>query len=91
MGRQDGLVKLKGSVGEITFYKTEDGYLARKKTGVTSQRMREHPSPDSSKIKFQTRIVYETPASKISFAYFSRKADFKNFPTEVFGIAGTKE
>jgi len=43
MGRQDGLVKLKGSVGEITFYKNEDGYLARKKTGVTAQRVREDP------------------------------------------------
>jgi hypothetical protein len=41
MGRQDELIKLKGSVGEITFYKTEDGYLARKKTGVTSQHMGE--------------------------------------------------
>ncbi len=43
MGRQDGLVKLKGSVGEITYYKTEAGYLARKKTRATSQRMQEDP------------------------------------------------
>ncbi len=43
MGGQDGLVRLKGSVGEITFYKTEDGYLARKKTVATSECIPEDP------------------------------------------------
>jgi hypothetical protein len=44
MGQQDGLIKLKGSVGEVTFYKAKDGsYFARKKSGVTADRMRTDP------------------------------------------------
>lgn len=29
MAQQKGLIKLKGTMGGITFYKTQDGYLAR--------------------------------------------------------------
>jgi len=45
MARQKGIIKLDGTIGGITFYKSQDGYLAREKerrtTGVYVV-MREH-------------------------------------------------
>ena len=29
MARQKGIIKLKGTIGGISFYKTQDGHLAR--------------------------------------------------------------
>ena len=43
MGRQDSLIQLRGSVGNLSFYKTQDGYLARKRTGVTGDRFKTDP------------------------------------------------
>ena len=40
MGRQDSVVQLTGAVGNLSFYKTQDGYMARKKTGVTAKRIK---------------------------------------------------
>ena len=34
MARQKGIIKLKGTIGDITFYKTQDGHLAREKGGI---------------------------------------------------------
>ncbi len=44
MARQKGIIKLKGSIGDITFYKTQDGYLAREKGGVDGHRIATDPS-----------------------------------------------
>lgn len=33
MAKQIGIIKLKGTIGGITFYKTADGHLAREKSG----------------------------------------------------------
>ena len=33
MAKQEGLIKLKGTVGDLSFYKTKDGHLARMKGG----------------------------------------------------------
>lgn len=43
MGRQDGVIQLTGSVGNLAFYKTQDGYMARKKGGVTGDRIKSDP------------------------------------------------
>ena len=40
MGRQDSLIQLTGSIGNLSFYKSQDGYLARKKTGVSGSRVK---------------------------------------------------
>ena len=37
MAKQKGIIKLKGTIGDITFYKTQDGYLAREKGGIALQ------------------------------------------------------
>jgi hypothetical protein len=47
MGRQDGLIQLKGAVANMSFYKNKiDGYLARKKGGVTKERIETDPKYD---------------------------------------------
>ena len=43
MARQKGIIKLKGSIGDITFYKTKDGYLAREKGGIDKERFHNDP------------------------------------------------
>jgi hypothetical protein len=45
MGRQDGVIKINGQMGGITFYKSKDnGYLARQKGGVESSRLKNDPA-----------------------------------------------
>ena len=44
MARQKGLIKLKGTMGDITFYRTKDGYMAREKGGITAERLRNDPA-----------------------------------------------
>lgn len=39
MAKQKGIIKLKGTIGDITFYKSQDGYLAREKGGVDAERI----------------------------------------------------
>jgi hypothetical protein len=44
MAKQGGIIKLKGTIGDIAFYKTQDGYLAREKGGVSADRIKSDPS-----------------------------------------------
>jgi hypothetical protein len=44
MAAQKGIIKLNGSIGDITFYKTADGYMAREKAGVDGKRIASDPS-----------------------------------------------
>lgn len=44
MARQAGIIKLKGLIGDISFYKTSDGYLARQKGGVDGDRIANDPA-----------------------------------------------
>ena len=45
MARQKGIIKLKGTIGGITFYKTaQDGHLAREKGGVEKSRIMNDPA-----------------------------------------------
>lgn len=44
MARQAGIIKLKGKVGDMSFYKTKDGYLAREKGGVDKDRIQNDPA-----------------------------------------------
>jgi hypothetical protein len=39
MAIQKGIIKLKGTIGDISFYKTQDGHLAREKGGVDASRI----------------------------------------------------
>ena len=44
MARQKGIIKLKGKLGDISFYKSKDGYLAREKGGVDASRIASDPA-----------------------------------------------
>lgn len=44
MARQKGIIKLKGTIGDITFYKTTDGHLAREKGGIDASRIASDPA-----------------------------------------------
>lgn len=44
MARQRGIIKLTGKVGDLSFYKTQDGFLAREKSGVDAARIKNDPA-----------------------------------------------
>lgn len=45
MAKQKGIIKLKGTIGDITFYKSQEGgYLAREKGGVDANRIANDPA-----------------------------------------------
>lgn len=44
MAKQKGIIKLKGSIGDLSFYKTKDGYIAREKGGIDAKRMATDPA-----------------------------------------------
>jgi hypothetical protein len=44
MAKQSGIIKLEGTIGDISFYKTQDGMLARAKGGVSAERIQSNAS-----------------------------------------------
>jgi|SRR5690554_4291530 len=44
MAQQDGIIKIQGTLGGITFYKTRDGYMVREKGGISKNRMKKDPA-----------------------------------------------
>jgi hypothetical protein len=44
MARQSGLIKIKGTLDNVSFYKTKDGHLARMKTSVDGKRIASDPA-----------------------------------------------
>jgi len=44
MARQKGIIKLTGKIGDLSFYKSKDGYLAREKGGVDGERIKNDPA-----------------------------------------------
>ena len=44
MARQKGIIELDGTIGGITFYKSQDGYLAREKGGVSADKIANDPN-----------------------------------------------
>lgn len=44
MAGQDGIFKIKGTLGGVTFYKSRDGYLVREKGGISKSRINKDPA-----------------------------------------------
>ena len=44
MANQKGIIKLKGTIGDLTFYKSKDGYMAREKGGIDAKRWATDPA-----------------------------------------------
>jgi hypothetical protein len=44
MARQKGIIKLEGTIGDITFVKTKDGYIAKERTSMNGTRIASDPA-----------------------------------------------
>lgn len=44
MAKQKGILKLKGTMGDVTYYRTADGYMAREKGGIEKSRIMNDPA-----------------------------------------------
>ena len=44
MAKQKGIIKLEGTIGDITFYKSPDGFLAKGKGGIPANRIANDPA-----------------------------------------------
>jgi hypothetical protein len=44
MAQQKGILPIKGTIGNLTFYKSKDGYLIREKGGLDAQRIASDPA-----------------------------------------------
>lgn len=44
MAQQESIIKLKGKIGDLTFYKTKTGYQVRQATGVSADRIASDPN-----------------------------------------------
>lgn len=44
MAQQKGILPLRGTIGNITFYKSKDGYLAKEKGGIDAKRIASDPA-----------------------------------------------
>ena len=44
MARQKSIFKIEGTLGDVTFYKSKDGYLVREKGGISAERFRNDPN-----------------------------------------------
>ena len=44
MAKQKGIVKLSGTIGDVSFYKSQDGFLAREKGGIDKERIKNDPA-----------------------------------------------
>jgi hypothetical protein len=44
MAKQRSIIKLEGTIGDITFFKSKDGYIAREKTSISKDRIQNDPA-----------------------------------------------
>ena len=44
MARQKGIIKFTGKIGDLSFYKSKDGFLALEKGGVEADRIKNDPA-----------------------------------------------
>ena len=44
MAKQKGILPVKGTIGNLTFYKSQDGYLIREKGGIDAERIASDPA-----------------------------------------------
>lgn len=44
MAKQEGILQISGTLDNLTFYKSQDGYLVRKKGGVSKKTIKNSPT-----------------------------------------------
>lgn len=87
MARLTGDIKLEGTLGDVTFYKAEDRYLARMKTGVDRKRFKKDPafgrSRECSRVFGQASRAAH--AFKIAFSLLPEDFPCKRFNSAMTG------
>jgi len=71
MARQTGVVGVKGTIGDITFYKSKDGDMARKKTSLDRNQVMNDPAFKGSR-KAMSEFGRASSASKLLRKAFSQ-------------------
>ena len=74
MARQTGVVGVKGTIGDITFYKSKDGDLARKKTSLDRDQVMNDPAFKGSR-KAMSEFGRASSASKLLRKAFSEHTE----------------
>jgi hypothetical protein len=64
MARQAGLIKITGTIGDITFYQLEEEYYLRKKTSLNRKRFLKDPAFAGSRIRSAQFGVASSLASR---------------------------
>ncbi len=44
MAKQKGIIKVKGTIGDMTFYRSQDGYIVKEKTSLSANRIAHDPA-----------------------------------------------
>lgn len=44
MAKQNGIIKIKGTIGDLTFYRSKDGHLVRENNPITAERIASDPA-----------------------------------------------
>jgi len=60
MAKQESFIKLRGKVGDLSFFKTKNGYQARVKGGVSADRIKNDPSYQRTR---ENNVEFATVAS----------------------------
>jgi hypothetical protein len=76
MARLTGDIKLEGTLGDVTFYKAEDRYLARMKAGVDRKRFKKDPAFLRSRACSRVFGQASRAARTFSIAFASLLEDF---------------
>lgn len=69
MAKQKGIFKVEGTIGDVTFYKSKDGYLVREKGGVSAQRIATDPAFERTR-ENQAEFAHAGKAGKLLRAAF---------------------
>ncbi len=104
MAKQESFIKLQGKVGDLSFFKTKNGYQAREKGGVSADRIKNDPSYQRTRennAEFATvantaktirdvlrSLILQTRDPKMSVRLNSRL--FKMIKSDTLGLRGER-
>lgn len=63
MAKLKGILKIEGTLDELTFYKTQDGHLVKTKGGVSAERIANDPNFQRTRENELSLEVLQLPAS----------------------------
>lgn len=81
MAKQAGLIKLTGTIGNITFYKMNGKYYARSKSSLTAKRVKKDPAFERTRMyaqrlglasKAAVRVYRSLPSQEREVAFYRR-------------------